>query len=112
LLGAALDAIGSKISGSLVGGQQQPQQQMEKRPMLHKMSVTGPRCAEFITQPLDVMRELNPSLNTTIQSTEGMKKILSEAAKQPSTKRRKIASTAVAVHDAHLQRLKAFKDWL
>jgi hypothetical protein len=82
---------------------------MEKQPVFHKMKVTGPRCAEFITQPLDVIRELNPSLNTMIQSTEGMNKVLCEAAKQPLPKRRKIASSAVAVHDAHLQRFKAFK---
>jgi hypothetical protein len=82
---------------------------MEKQPTFEKMKVTGPRCAEFITQPMDVIRELNPSLNTMIQSTEGMRKVLCEAAKQPSAKRRKIASSAVAVHDAHLQRLKAFK---
>ena len=53
------------------------------------------------------MRELNPTLNAMIQSTEQMNKVVCEAAKQPLNKRRKIASSAVAVHDAHLQRLKA-----
>ena len=77
--------------------------------MFHKMKVTGPQCAEFITQPLQAMRELNPTLNTMIQSTEQMNKVLCEAAKQPLKKRRKIASSAVALHDAHLQRLKALK---
>jgi hypothetical protein len=81
---------------------------MEQRPCFRKMKVTGPRCAEFITQPLDAMRELNPSLNAMIQSTGGMNRVLCEAAKQPLTKRRKTASSVVAVHDAHLLRLKAF----
>jgi len=71
--------------------------------------MTGPRCAEMITQPLQAIRELNPSLNAMIQSTEQMNKVLCEAAKQPLKKRRKIASSAVAIHDAHLQRLKAFR---
>ena len=75
----------------------------------HKMKVTGPRCAEFITEPLQAMRELNPKLNSIIQSTEQMNKVVCEAAKQPLKKRRKIASSVVAVHDAHLQRLKALK---
>ena len=82
---------------------------MAKRPTFAKMKVTGPRCAEFITEPMHVMRELNPSLNAMIQSTEGMNRVLCEASKQPLTKRRKIASSVVAVHDAHMQRLKAFK---
>ena len=73
------------------------------------MKVTGPQCAEFITQPLQAMRELNPSLNAMIQSTEQMNKVVCEAGKQPLKKRRKVASSAVAMHDAHLQRLKAFK---
>ena len=77
--------------------------------MFHKMKVTGPHCAEFITQPLQAIRELNPTLNAMIQSTEQMNKVVCEAAKQPLKKRRKIASSAVAVHDAHLQRLKALK---
>jgi hypothetical protein len=77
--------------------------------MFRKMRVTGPNCAEFITQPLQAMRELNPTLNTMIESTEQMNKVLCEAGKQPLKKRRKIASSAVALHDAHLQRLKAFK---
>jgi hypothetical protein len=75
----------------------------------HKMKVTGPQCAEFITQPLQAMRELNPTLNAVIQSTEQMNKVLCEAAKQPPKKRRKVASSAVAIHDAHLQRVKALK---
>ena len=75
--------------------------------MFHKMKVTGPQCAEFITQPLQAIRELNPTLNAMIQSTEQMGKVVCESAKQPLKKRRKIASSAVAVHDAHLQRLKA-----
>ena len=71
--------------------------------------MTGPRCAEMITQPLQAIRELNPSINAMIQSTEQMNKVLCEAAKQPLKKRRKIASSAVAIHDAYLQRLKAFR---
>jgi hypothetical protein len=43
-----------------------------------------------------------------IQSIEQMKRILCDAAKQPANKRRRSASTAVAVHDAHLHRLKAY----
>ena len=82
---------------------------MEKEPTFYKMRVTGPRCAEFITQPLDAIRELNPSINAMIQSSEGMNRVLCEAAKQPLNKRRKTASSVVAIHDAHLQRLKAFK---
>jgi hypothetical protein len=74
-----------------------------------KMKVTGPQCAEFITEPLQALRELNPSLNAMIQSTEQMNKVVCEAAKQPLKKRRKVASSAVAIHDAHLQRLKAYK---
>jgi hypothetical protein len=55
------------------------------------------------------MRELNPNLNAMLHSTEQMNKVLCEASKQPLKKRRKIASSVVALHDAHLQRLKAFK---
>ena len=82
---------------------------MAQQPTFYKMKVTGPRCAEMITQPLQAMRELNPNLNAVIQSTEQMNKVLCEAAKQPLKKRRKIASSAVAIHDAHLQRVKALK---
>ena len=82
---------------------------MDTQPTFYKMRMTGPRCAEMITQPLQAIRELNPSLNAMIQSTEQMNKVLCEAAKQPLKKRRKIASSAVAIHDAHLQRLKAFR---
>ena len=77
--------------------------------MFYKMKVTGPRCAEMITQPLEAMRELNPRLNAMIQSTEQMNKVLCETAKQPAKKRSKIASSAVAIHDAHLQRLRALR---
>jgi hypothetical protein len=82
---------------------------MEKKTAFHKMRVTGPQCAELITQPLQAMRELNPTLNAILQSTEQMNKVVCEAAKKPLKKRRKIASSAVAVHDAHLQRVKALK---
>ena len=82
---------------------------MDTQPAFYKMKMTGPRCAEMITQPLQAMRELNPNLNAMIQSTEQMNKVLCEASKQPLKKRRKIASSAVAIHDAHLQRLKAFR---
>jgi hypothetical protein len=51
-----------------------------------KMKVTGPQCAEFITEPLQAMRELNPSLNAMIQSTEQMDKVVCEAGKQPLKK--------------------------
>ena len=77
--------------------------------MFHKMKVTGPRCAEFITEPLQAIRELNPALDSMIHSTEQMNKIVCESAKLPWKKRRKMASSAVAMHDAHLQRLKALK---
>lgn len=79
----------------------------EKQPSFHKMKVTGPRCAELITEPFQAMRELNPTLNAMIQSTEQMNKVVCDAAEQPLMKRRKFASSAVAMHDAHLQRLKA-----
>ena len=67
----------------------------------------GSQCAKSITEPLRAMRELNPSLNEMIRSTEQMNEVLCETAKQPLNKRRRIASSAVAMHDAHLQRLKA-----
>jgi hypothetical protein len=83
---------------------------MEKQPAFYKMKLVGPNCAEFITQPLQAMRELNPTLDSMIQSTEQMNKVVCEAAKQPAKGKRKIASSsAVAVHDAYLQRLKALK---
>ena len=82
---------------------------MDTQPTFYKMGMPGPRCAEMITQPLQAIRELNPSLNAMIQSTEQMNRVLCDAAKQPLKKRRKIASSAVAIHDAHLQRLKAFR---
>ena len=71
--------------------------------------MTGPDCAEFITEPLQAMRELNPTLNAMLQSSEQMNKVACEAAKKPLKKRRKIASSVVAVHDAHLQRLEGLK---
>ena len=80
-----------------------------QQPTFYKMRMTGPRCAEMITEPLQAMRELNPNLNAMLQSTEQMDKVLCESAKLPLKKRRKIASSAVAIHDAHLQRLKAFR---
>ena len=80
-----------------------------QQPTFYKMRMTGPRCAEMITEPLQAMRELNPNLNAMIQSTEQMDKVLCESAKLPLKKRRKIASSAVALHDMHLQRLKAFR---
>ena len=83
--------------------------QTQNQPTFYKMKVVGPRCAELITEPLQAMRELNPNLNAMLHSTEQMNKILCESSKQPLKKRRKIASSAVALHDAHLQRLKAFK---
>ena len=81
----------------------------EQQPTFIKMRMTGPRCAEPITEPLQAMRELNPNLNAMLQSTEQMNKVLCESAKLPLKKRRKIASSAVAQHDMHLQRLKAFR---
>ena len=77
---------------------------MEKQSMSHKMKATGPSCAELIAEPLQAMCELNPTLNAMIRSTEQMNKLLCHMARQPSEKRRKIASWAVAAHDAHLQR--------
>ena len=56
------------------------------------MKVTGPQCAEFRTQPLQAMRELDPSLNAMILSTEQMNKVVCEDAKQPLKRRRKVAS--------------------
>jgi hypothetical protein len=76
-------------------------------PTFAKIRVTGPRCAEPITEPLQAMRELNPPLNEMIRSTEQMNELLCEAAKQPLNKGRMTASSAVAIHNAHLQRLKA-----
>ena len=58
---------------------EKPAQQMEKQSMFHKMKVTGPNCAEFITEPLQAMRELNPTLNAMIQSTEQMNKVLCDS---------------------------------
>ena len=84
-------------------------QDRSQQPTFYKMRMTGPRCAEMITEPLQAMRELNPNLNAMLQSTEQMDKVLCESAKLPLKKRRKIASSAVALHDMHLQRLKAFK---
>ena len=82
---------------------------VEQQPTFIKMRMTGPRCAEPITEPLQAMRELNTNLNAMLQSTEQMNKVLCESAKLPLKKRRKIASSAVAQHDMHLQRLKAFR---
>ena len=56
---------------------------VEQQPTFYKMRMTGPRCAEMITQPLQAMRELNPNLNAMLQSTEQMNKVLCESAKLP-----------------------------
>jgi hypothetical protein len=77
--------------------------------MFHKMKVTGPKCAEFATEPLQAMRQLNPTLDAMMDSSEQMNKVICEAASKTPKKRRKMASTAVALHDLHLQRLKALK---
>jgi hypothetical protein len=44
-----------------------------------------------------------------IQSTEQINKILCDASKLPRDKRQRSASSAIALHDAHLQRLKAHR---
>jgi hypothetical protein len=89
------------------GGKKVRGDSKEKPPTFGKIRVTGPPCVESITEPLQAMRELNPPLNEMIRSTEQMNEVLCEAAKQPLDKERMTASSAVAIHNAHLQRLKA-----
>jgi hypothetical protein len=79
----------------------------EGKPQFHKMMASGNHCDRTTRDSFQAMRELNPSLNAMIQSTEQMRKILCDAAKQPLDKKRRIASSAVAMHDAYLHRLKA-----
>ena len=80
---------------------------VQQRPVFHKKRATASRCDEVITEPLQAMRELNPTLNEMIRSTDDMNRVLCETANKPLNKRRMMASTAVAMHDAHIQRLKA-----
>jgi hypothetical protein len=80
----------------------------EDNQQLHKTVTRGNQCDTAITDSFQAMRELNPFLNAMIQSTEQMKRILCDAARQPPDKRRRIASSVVAIHDAHLHRLKAY----
>jgi hypothetical protein len=75
----------------------------QKPATFSKMRVTGPRCAESISEPLQAMREPNPPLNEMIRSTEQMHEVLCEAPKQPANKGRMTASSAVAIHNAYLQ---------
>jgi hypothetical protein len=79
-----------------------------EKQQLHKAKYSGKQCDETIGDHFQAMRELNPSLNAMIQSTEEMKRILCDAARQPPDKRRRIASSVVAMHDAQLHRLKAY----
>jgi hypothetical protein len=78
----------------------------EDKPAYYKMKLVGPNCAEFITEPMQLARELNPKLSGMIHSAEQMNKVLCDASQQPLEKRRYTTSSVVALHDAHLQRLK------
>jgi hypothetical protein len=78
----------------------------EDKPAFYKMKLVGPNCAEFITEPMQLARELNPTLSGMIHSAEQMKKVLCDASQQPLEKRRYATSSVVALHDAHLRRLK------
>ena len=89
----------------------------KQSPAFRKMKVTGPRSAEMLVA--DVMADANPTAKAIVESNQEMAAALKEGAagakskaatRSKTRKRRRIApSSAVAIYDACLQRLRALK---